>query len=399
MPDFPSTPVNGDTHVIATSTWEYYSSTDRWEIQDTSHIPQYVSTLLETLTWSAGAATVTSSPIVYSNYVTLIITYTNVASNASVTTFEMRKPTGHITPRNYNSGEGELPMNGTQTITTESGASVSVINLNGTVVTTAHSNTIGADYDPITFGWTAGVFAAGGSIEIRGISLQTASNTLANLDDVDATVPTDGQVLAWDNTNSYWKPAAPASGASGGGGGVEFISYSGVINNAATVDFTGFDDSKYVSYFFELNDVRHDQIVAVSPPAILYLSLATSGTTYDKTHGNYHYGGMIDSAGFQLVTSFGNQNMGATGQFKIYNPHVAAYTMGFNEVAASYQPASGAPQTDNIWGGHIANSNAKQMYLNTGSITAAQFYVGQDGYYNGFLISSGEIRMYGLRKN
>ena len=36
MPDFPTTPVNGDTHVIATSTWEYYSSTDRWEIQDTS---------------------------------------------------------------------------------------------------------------------------------------------------------------------------------------------------------------------------------------------------------------------------------------------------------------------------------------------------------------------------
>ena len=219
MPDFPTTPVNGDTHVIATSTWEYYSSTDRWEIQDTSHIPQYVSTLLETLTWSAGAATVTSSPIVYSNYVTLIITYTNVASNASVTTFEMRKPTGHITPRNYNSGEGVLPMNGTQTITTESGASVSVINLNGTVVTTAHSNTIGADYDPITFGWTAGVFAAGGSIEIRGISLQTASNTLANLDDVDAAIPTDGQVLAWDNTNSYWKPTTAATAAGAGNAG------------------------------------------------------------------------------------------------------------------------------------------------------------------------------------
>jgi hypothetical protein len=110
-------------------------------------------------------------------------------------------------------------MNGTQTITTESGASVSVINLNGTVVTTAHSDTIGADYDPITFGWTAGVFAAGGSIEIRGISLQTASNTLANLDDVDAAIPTDGQVLAWDNTNSYWKPTTAATAAGAGNAG------------------------------------------------------------------------------------------------------------------------------------------------------------------------------------
>ena len=125
----------------------------------------------------------------------------------------MRKPNGHITPRNYNSGEGVLPMNGTQTITTSSGASISVINLNGTEVTTAHSNTIGVDYDPITFGWTAGAFAAGGSIEIRGISLQITANTLAHLDDVNATVPTDGQVLTWDNTNSYWKPADAVSAA------------------------------------------------------------------------------------------------------------------------------------------------------------------------------------------
>ena len=211
MADFPTTPVNGDTHVIATSTWEYYSSTDRWEIQDTSGVPQSVSTLLETLTWTAGDATVTSNPIVYSDYNTLIITYGNVVSDASVTTFEMRKPTGHITPRNYNSGEGVLLMNGTQTITTSSGSSISVINLNGTEVTTAHSNTIGVDYDPITFGWTVGAFAAGGSIEIRGISLQIATNTLAHLDDVIATVPTDGQVLTWDNTNGYWKPTDAAA--------------------------------------------------------------------------------------------------------------------------------------------------------------------------------------------
>lgn len=206
---------------------------------------------------------------------------------------------------------------------------------------------------------------------------------------------------SYNSTTDIWAQANTSG--SGASSAVEFISYSGVINNAATVDFTGFDDSKYVSYFFELNDVRHDQTVAVSPPADLYLSLATSGTTYDKTAGNYHYGGTTDSAGFKLVTSFSNQNMGATGQFKIYNPHVTAYTMGHNEVAASYQPASGAPQTDNIYGGYIDNAGARQMYLNTGSITAAQFFVANDTG-NGVIsanysISSGEIRMYGLRKN
>ena len=364
MPDFPTTPVDGDTHVIATSTWKYYSSTDRWEIEDTSGVPQTVSTLLQTLTWSAGDNNIVSNPIVYSDYTTLIITYANVVSDASVTTFKMCKPAqvagqlDCIHPRNYNSGEGVMNMNGTQTINTSSGTSSSVINLNGTEVTTTHSNVIGADYDRITFGWTAGAFAAGGSIEIRGISLRS-----------------------------------PASG-----GAVEFISYSEVISNAATVDFTGFDDSKYVSYFFELNDVRHDQTGAVSPPSILYLSLATSGTTYDKTDGNYVYGGSIDSHGFKLVTGFSNQNMGATGQFRIYNPHVTAYTMGHNEVASSYQPGSGPSQPDNIYGGFIDNGNARQMYLNTGSITAAQFWVGNDDNTTNYSISNGEIRMYGLRK-
>ena len=34
------------------------------------------------------------------------------------------------------------------------------------------------------------------------------------MNDVNNATPTDGQVLTWDNSNSYWKPAT----ASGGGG-------------------------------------------------------------------------------------------------------------------------------------------------------------------------------------
>jgi len=212
MADFPTNPVNGDTHVIASSTWEYYLSTDRWEIQDTSGVPQTVNTLLQTITWSAGDNNVVSNPIIYSNYASLIITYVNVLGNTSNSSFKMCKPhqvVGQldcINPRTYADGEGIMTMNGTQTINASSGTSISVINLNGTEVTTSHSNTIGADYDPITFGWTTGAFAAGGSIEIRGISLQIQPNSLESLSNVHTTVPTDGQVLTWDNTNSYWKP-------------------------------------------------------------------------------------------------------------------------------------------------------------------------------------------------
>ena len=42
-----------------------------------------------------------------------------------------------------------------------------------------------------------------------------AAADLADLSNVNSAAPTDGQVLTWDNANSYWKPAA----ASGGGGG------------------------------------------------------------------------------------------------------------------------------------------------------------------------------------
>lgn len=43
---------------------------------------------------------------------------------------------------------------------------------------------------------------------------------LADLGDVNDTAPTDGQVLTWDNTNSYWKPAT----VSGGGSGISELS-------------------------------------------------------------------------------------------------------------------------------------------------------------------------------
>ena len=44
---------------------------------------------------------------------------------------------------------------------------------------------------------------------------------LANLSNVNNATPTDGQVLTWDNANSYWKPATAASGGSD-----TFIRYS-----------------------------------------------------------------------------------------------------------------------------------------------------------------------------
>jgi len=225
MPDFPTTPVDGDTHVIATSTWKYYSSTDRWEIEDTSGVPQSVSTLLETLTWTAGDATVTSSPIVYSDYSTITITYAGIHafSSGAITAFQVKNsPTGTANEiRSYGVGDHLSQMSGTSNILTATGTSNSNTFINSIQTYVENLNFIGPDNSTLIFGWAGtGVFAAGGSIEIRGTSLQIQPNTLTHLDDVNAISPTDGQVLAWDNTNSYWKSTNP-SGVVGTGAGIE----------------------------------------------------------------------------------------------------------------------------------------------------------------------------------
>ena len=211
MPDFPTTPVDGDTHVIASSTWKYYIATDRWEIEDTSGVPQSVSTLLETLTWTAGDATVTSSPIVYSDYSTITITYAGIHafSSGAITAFQVKNsPTGTANEiRSYGVGDHLSQMSGTSTILTATGTSNSNTTINSVTTDVQNLSFTGPDYSTLIFGWAgSGIFAAGGSIEIRGTSLQIQPNTLAHFDDVNATVPTDGQVLTWDNTNGYWKP-------------------------------------------------------------------------------------------------------------------------------------------------------------------------------------------------
>jgi len=198
------------------------------------------------------------------------------------------------------------------------------------------------------------------------------------------------KILTSDGTDISWQtPVEPPTGAT------DFISTSGAVTNASAISFTGFNSSKYVSYFFELTDVRSNQPGNYNPfSVVLYCSLATSGTSYDKTFGNYHYGTNTDSAGFMLATQFANQNMGVSGQFRIHNPHGSGYTMSYNaSVSSLYNDAT------RIFGGHILNNNAKGMYLNAGSVTACQFWISNFDGNASYLVSSGEIRMYGVKKS
>ena len=81
-----------------------------------------------------------------------------------------------------------------------------------------------------TFTYTPPTAAGIGALaDLTGSNL----NTLA---DVNNASPTDGQVLTWDNSNSYWKPATP----SGGGSAITIQDEGSALSTAATtINFVG----------------------------------------------------------------------------------------------------------------------------------------------------------------
>ena len=73
------------------------------------------------------------------------------------------------------------------------------------------------------------------------------------------------------------------------GGGMEFISSSGAISNAASVVFTGFDASKYDHYQFMLQHV----IPATDDVILLAQTSTDGGSNYSSSSGDYHTNGTV----------------------------------------------------------------------------------------------------------
>ena len=77
------------------------------------------------------------------------------------------------------------------------------------------------------------------------------SNTSSNLSDlvnVHTTTPTDGQVLTWDNTNSYWKPATASGGGGGGGSSVTVADTAPTSPTDGDMWFNSLDTKLYIRY-------------------------------------------------------------------------------------------------------------------------------------------------------
>jgi hypothetical protein len=113
------------------------------------------------------------------------------------------------------------------------------------------------------------------------------------------------------------------------GGGLEFVSSSGAISNAATVAFTGFDSSKYDHYVFWLQHV----IPATDNVTFWAQSSTNTGSAYSSSSGDYHYNNLTDGIGFPVsatnVVGSDTNEGGCNGPFYLYAPHnTANYTHG-----------------------------------------------------------------------
>ena len=162
------------------------------------------------------------------------------------------------------------------------------------------------------------------------------------------------------------------------GGGMEFISSSGAISNAASVAFTGFDASKYDSYKFYLLNV-----VPITDGANLLSRVSINGgSSYDTTNGSYYT--TQDYAHMEVRTSIGGasgETTGVSGTFTAFNP---AYTGGYRlflaEVVSESTSANYEHEVDGK--GYKANEGT--------AINALQFFMSSGN------IESGEITMFGI---
>lgn len=170
---------------------------------------------------------------------------------------------------------------------------------------------------------------------------------------------------------------------------LEFIS-SAAINNVATVDFTGFDSSKYSDYVFSLNNV-----IPVTDSVDLLLRFSTDGGA--SFSGTYFYctiygspgtavSAVGSSAGAAQILAFtgvgsDTNEFGVSGEVRVFGPDLTAFTAFTGLIHA--------------WG---ANSKpfispfAGQNSTTT-AVDAVRFYFSSGN------LESGRITMYGVRKS
>jgi len=189
-------------------------------------------------------------------------------------------------------------------------------------------------------------------------------------------------VLTSNGTDISWAAAAVS-----GGGGTEFIASSGAISNAATVDFTGFDSSKYDSYQFRFIDFLP---VTDSAAPLARTSSDTSNHSYDSGSNDYDEilaDNRRQSSGYVVFATVGNQSSeGINVIMTIHNPHTTKFTKVTTDTGVWVSDQGGVRQTQ-------VNNNSGFVRREEAQVNAIRFF------YDSGNIASGEVIMFGIKKS
>ena len=208
--------------------------------------------------------------------------------------------------------------------------------------------------------------------ELNNIDGGTARGTTA-VADGDGFLTNDGGTMRMTKVDTL----ATYMGTKITGGSMVFIASSGAISNAATVDFTQFDSTKYDSYQFRFID-----ILPVTDDVELraITSSDTSSHSYDTGSADYiRQGNSTATAAFgQLASNFGIGN-GTQERSNlvvdVLNPHTTNYTRvvtgGMLSRSQGYPAGLGAA-VDVFTRAEAAQVNAIRFFLESGNISAGE---------------------------
>jgi len=259
----------------------------------------------------------------------------------------------------------------TNDVTIKNDADADVIEIPTGTVNVTMAGTLGVT-GVITGG---GLVVPDGSIAVVDLDIDGGTDIGAALVDADLMIVDDG--AGGTNRKATMARLATYMGTKIGGG-MEFISSSGAISNAASVAFTGFDASKYDSYKFYLLNV----VPATDNANLLSRVSINGGSSYDTTNGSYYTS--QNYAHMEVRTSIGGasgETTGVSGTFTAFNP---AYTGGYRLFLAEVVNESTSANYEH-------EVDAKAYKANEGTaINAMQFFMSSGN------IESGEITMFGI---
>jgi len=222
-----------------------------------------------------------------------------------------------------------------------------------------------------------------GSIPLVDLDIDGGTDIGAALVDADLMVVDDG--AGGTNRKATMSRLATYMGTKIGGL-TEYIA-SATASNSANISFTGFDDSKYVRYFFVF-----DRVIPASNGAGIYCRTSSNGgSSYDSGSDNYHgFQGTTDAAQIDLLS--GNGTGGDTGDdgvsiiVEVLQPHntnhpTSVYPSGGVWINTTPLAFYRGDYTGSLGGirAVAANVNAIQFYFSTGNM------------------ASGNIKMYGIK--